>query len=54
MRKSLIIIALLFISIFTSTNAAAQNGKTSVLIGTGQFFNGTLSSTSSSLNIVYN
>jgi hypothetical protein len=48
MRKSIIIIALAFIAIFMSSNLVAQNGKTSVSIGAGQFFNNKLSSTSSS------
>jgi Outer membrane protein beta-barrel domain len=46
MRNSIIIIALAFIAIFTTTNVVAQNGKTSVSIGAGQFFNNELSTTS--------
>jgi hypothetical protein len=43
MRKSFIIIVFAFTAIFTTTNVVAQNGKTSVSIGQGQFFNSTIS-----------
>ena len=48
MRNSIIIITLAFTAIFTTTNVVAQNGKTTASIGAGKFFNGTLSSTSTS------
>jgi hypothetical protein len=47
MRNSIIIIAFAFIAIFTTTNVAAQNGKTSVSVSTGQFFQSSLTGTSS-------
>jgi hypothetical protein len=48
MRSSFIIIAFAFIALFVSTNLVAQNGRTSVSIGSGQFANPTLSATSTS------
>jgi hypothetical protein len=43
MRNLLINITLMFIALCTSTDVAAQNNKTSVSVGVGQFFNNKIS-----------